>query len=95
MSDIRGESPYSGWACREDVAELDDAEVSRLLVDERSEAIGAARDAAFERGMDAFSEVDDRDVLANMYFDHATLIADFKAGWDTAALEERRARGDV
>lgn len=74
--------------------ELDDAEVNDLLVEERGENIAAARDAAFERGMDAYSDLEDRDVLANMYYDHATLVGDFKSGWDTARLEEMRARGE-
>lgn len=51
----------------------------------RSETIGAARDAAFERGADCYSAGGDRDAEAARYFDHPKLRQDFCDGWDEAS----------
>lgn len=55
---------------------------------ERSENISNARDAAYERGQDAYEADGDRDSLAAQYFDHPKLRADFCDGWNDVATEE-------
>lgn len=67
-----------------------DPEDNDLALEERSENISAARDHAFDLGADAYSADGECDALAARYFDHPTLQADFKAGWDTAELDEKR-----
>lgn len=52
---------------------------------ERSENIGNALDAAFDRGADAYIRGGDRDDEAARYFDHPKLQAAFCEGWDEAA----------
>jgi hypothetical protein len=70
--------------------DLGDPEVNADLLDERSERISDARDAAFERGQDYYAEgqsENDRDEAAARYFDHTKLQADFCEGWNTAKQE--------
>lgn len=72
--------------------DLYDVEDAADQLAERSENISGARDHAFEQGMDEYSADGARDELAARRFTHPTLIADFCAGWDTAALDEAVAR---
>ena len=52
----------------------------------RSESISEARDAAFDRGADAYSADGDAEAESLRHFpDHPTLQRDFMLGWEEAA----------
>lgn len=58
-------------------------------VQERSSAIGASRDAAYEAGAESFENGDveaARDALAALW-GHPKLVADFCDGYATAAMQ--------
>jgi hypothetical protein len=59
---------------------------------ERSENISAARDHAYDLGMDAYTpDTSDgvRDALAAKYFTHPKLQSDFCDGWDAAKQDDK------
>ena len=71
-------------------ADLFDAEDNADQLRERSENIGNALDAAYERGTDYFAEgqdQNDRDEAAARYFDHPKLQAAFCDGWNDVARD--------
>lgn len=82
-SAVQGEREMPEFADPEDQADQ---------LSERSANIGAARDHAFELGIDEYAAGTDRDAHARRRFTHPTLIGDYCSGWDTAALDAAVAR---
>jgi hypothetical protein len=91
-------SPDPDYVQAERRAEVFQADHPADMEDElraRSENISAARDAAFERGQEAYDMYGEgradpraRDVMAADYYDHPKLRADFCDGWETAKQED-------